>query len=63
MPYWLGLCVLRRTWRQSSLYETLFHCNTLSKHHHHHHHTLFYHYHNEEMTNKQQISITITIKI
>jgi hypothetical protein len=35
MPYWLGLCVLRRTCRQSSLYETLFHCNTLSKHHHH----------------------------
>jgi hypothetical protein len=34
MPYWTSLCVLRRTCRQSSLYETLFHCNTLSKHHH-----------------------------
>jgi hypothetical protein len=28
--------VLRRTCRQSSLCETLFHCNILSKHHHHH---------------------------
>jgi hypothetical protein len=37
MPYWTSLCVLRRTCRQSSLYETLSHCNTLSKHHHHHH--------------------------
>jgi len=34
MPYWTCLCVLRRTYRQSSLYETLFHCITLSKHHH-----------------------------
>jgi hypothetical protein len=34
MSYWTSLCVLRR---QSSLYETLFHCNTLSKRHHHHH--------------------------
>jgi hypothetical protein len=25
------LCVLRRTCRQSSLYETLFHCNTQVK--------------------------------
>jgi hypothetical protein len=45
MPYWLGLCVLRRTCRQSSLYETLFHCNTLSKHHHHH---LLYLYQDED---------------
>jgi hypothetical protein len=36
MPNWTSLCVLRRTCRQSSLYETLFHCNILSKHHHHH---------------------------
>jgi hypothetical protein len=35
MLFWTTLCVLRRTCRQSSLYETLFHCNTLSKHHHH----------------------------
>jgi hypothetical protein len=35
IPYWTSLCVLRGTCRQSSLYETLFHCNTLSKHHHH----------------------------
>jgi hypothetical protein len=34
MPYWTSLCVLRRTRRQGSLYETLFHCNTLSKHYH-----------------------------
>jgi hypothetical protein len=34
MPYWTSLCVLRRTCRQTSLYETLFHCNTQSKHHH-----------------------------
>jgi hypothetical protein len=34
MPYWTSLCVLRRTCRQSGLYETPFHCNTLSKHHH-----------------------------
>jgi hypothetical protein len=39
MPYWTSLSVLRRTYGQSSLYETLFHCNTLSKHHHHHHQT------------------------
>jgi hypothetical protein len=38
MPYWTSLCVLRRKCRQSSLYETLFHCNTLSKQHHHYHH-------------------------
>jgi hypothetical protein len=38
MPYWTSLCVLRRTYRQSSLYETHFHFNILSKHHHHHHH-------------------------
>jgi hypothetical protein len=36
MLYWTSLCVLRRTYRQSTLYETLFHCNTLSKPHHHH---------------------------
>jgi hypothetical protein len=35
VPYWTSLCVLRRKCRQSSLYETLFHCNTRSKHHHH----------------------------
>jgi hypothetical protein len=35
MPYWTSLCVLRRTCRQSSLYETLFHCNILSKQHQH----------------------------
>jgi curved DNA-binding protein CbpA len=35
MPYWTSLCVLRRTCRQSSLYETLFHFNILSKNHHH----------------------------
>jgi hypothetical protein len=35
MPYWTSLCVLRRTCRQSSLYGTLFHCNTLSDYHHH----------------------------
>jgi hypothetical protein len=34
MPYWTSLFVLRRTCRQSSLYETLFHCNILSKYHH-----------------------------
>jgi hypothetical protein len=33
MPYWTSLCVLCRTCRQSSLYETLFHCDILSKHH------------------------------
>jgi hypothetical protein len=39
MPYWLGLCVLRRTCRQNRLYETLFHTVIiLSKHHYHHHH-------------------------
>jgi hypothetical protein len=32
IPYWTSLCVLRS--RQSSLYETLLQCNTLSKHHH-----------------------------
>jgi hypothetical protein len=31
-----SLCVLRRTCK-SSLYETVFHFNFLSKHHHHHH--------------------------
>jgi hypothetical protein len=31
-----SLCVLCRTCRQSSLYETLFYCKILSKHHHHH---------------------------
>jgi hypothetical protein len=37
MPYWLGLCVLRRKCRQNRLYETLFHTVIiLSKHHHHH---------------------------
>jgi hypothetical protein len=36
MPYWLSLCVLRRTCRQNRLYETLFHTVIiLSKHHHH----------------------------
>jgi hypothetical protein len=35
MPYWRSFCVLSRTCRQISLYETLSHCNTLSKHHHH----------------------------
>jgi Cdc6-like AAA superfamily ATPase len=35
MPYWTSLCVLRKTCRQDSLYEILFHCNTVSKHHHH----------------------------
>jgi hypothetical protein len=34
IPYWMGLCVLRRTCRQD--YETLFHVVILSKHHHHH---------------------------
>jgi hypothetical protein len=39
MPYWLGLCVLRRTCRQNRLYETLFHTVIiLNKHHQHHHH-------------------------
>jgi hypothetical protein len=33
MPYRLGLCVLRRIYRQD--YETLFHVVILSKHHHH----------------------------
>jgi hypothetical protein len=38
MPYLLGLCLLRRTCRQTRLYETLFHTVIiLSKHHHHHH--------------------------
>jgi hypothetical protein len=32
--FWLGLCVLRRTYRQD--YETLLHVVILSKHHHHH---------------------------
>jgi hypothetical protein len=37
MPYWLSLCVLRRTCRQNRLYETLFHTVIiLSKHHHLH---------------------------
>jgi hypothetical protein len=36
MPYWTSLCLLRRICRQSSLYETLSHCNILSKHHYHH---------------------------
>jgi mannosidase alpha-like ER degradation enhancer 1 len=31
--FWLGLCVLRRIYRQD--YETLFHVVILSKHHHH----------------------------
>jgi hypothetical protein len=31
--FWLGLCVLHRTYRQD--YETLFHVVILSKHHHH----------------------------
>jgi hypothetical protein len=30
----VGLCVLRRTYRED--YETLFHVAILSKHHHHH---------------------------
>jgi hypothetical protein len=34
MPYRLGLCVLRRTYRQD--YETLFYLLILSKHHHYH---------------------------
>jgi hypothetical protein len=38
MPYWTTLCVyvfyVGRV-DKSSLYETLFHCNILSKHHHH----------------------------
>jgi hypothetical protein len=33
MPYRLGLCVLRRTYRED--YETLFHVVILSKHHYH----------------------------
>jgi hypothetical protein len=33
IPYWMVLCVLRRTCRQD--YETLFHVVILSKHHHH----------------------------
>jgi hypothetical protein len=33
--FWLGLCVLRRTYRQD--YETFFRTVILSKHHHHHH--------------------------
>jgi hypothetical protein len=33
MPYWTGLCVLRRTCRQD--YETFFYVVILSKHHHH----------------------------
>jgi hypothetical protein len=33
--FWLGLCVLRRTYRQD--YETLLHVEILSKHYHHHH--------------------------
>jgi hypothetical protein len=37
--FWLGLCVLRRTYRQD--YETLLHVVILSKHHHHHHHQLW----------------------
>jgi hypothetical protein len=36
MPYRLGLCVLRRTYKED--YETLFPVVILSKHHHHHHH-------------------------
>jgi hypothetical protein len=36
MPYWLSLCVSRRTCRQNRLYETLFPTVIiLSKHHHH----------------------------
>jgi hypothetical protein len=36
MPYWLGLCVLRRTCKQNRLYETFFYTVIiLSKHHHH----------------------------
>jgi hypothetical protein len=31
MLYWTSLCVLRRTCRQSSLYETLFQCNILRR--------------------------------
>jgi hypothetical protein len=34
MPYRLGLCVLRRIYRQD--YESLFHVVILSEHHHHH---------------------------
>jgi hypothetical protein len=34
-PYWLGLCVLHTTYRQTRLYETLFRTVIiLSKHHH-----------------------------
>jgi hypothetical protein len=36
MLYRLGLCVLRRTYRQ--YYEILFHAVILGKHHHHYHH-------------------------
>jgi hypothetical protein len=37
MPHWLGLCVLRMTYRQNRLHETFFHTVIiLSKHHHHH---------------------------
>jgi hypothetical protein len=42
LPYWTSLFVLRRTCRQSGLCETLFHCNTLSKHHYHHHHHYYF---------------------
>jgi hypothetical protein len=36
MPYWLSLCISRRTCRQNRLYETLLHTVIiLSKHHHH----------------------------
>jgi hypothetical protein len=34
LPYWTSLCVFRV--EKSSLYETFFYCNILSKHHHHH---------------------------
>jgi hypothetical protein len=38
MPHWLGLCVLRMTWRQNRLHETFFHTVIiLSKHYLHHH--------------------------
>jgi hypothetical protein len=43
MPYWLSLCVLRRTCGQGSLYETLSHIIIIpSKHHYHHHFSLIY---------------------
>jgi hypothetical protein len=35
MPYWLSLCVLRRTCRENRLYETLFHTVIILNEHHH----------------------------